>query len=179
MVRRVVTARAGDGRSVVAGDDEVAPVTVKALPGYEWHRIWSTDQSTLVPMEQGRGVDGSHFPPPGGVRFTVYVVPPASKTGPAAPSEEARQELEAKLPGRSVHMESDQAGMHTTASVDFVCVLSGEIWLELDEGEVHLQAGDTVVQNATRHAWRNKGLEPCRLAICLLGLPASVISSRS
>lgn len=176
MVRRVVTARAEDGRSVVAGDDEVEPVTVRALPGYEWHRVWSADGSVLTPIEQGRRVDGSHFPPPGGVRFNVFVVPPASDARPAELSGELQRELEAKLPGRSAHMESDEAGMHATASVDFVCVLSGEIWLELDEGEVHLRAGDTVVQGAARHAWRNTGSEPCRMAVCLLGLPASVIS---
>ena len=49
-------------------------------------------------------------------------------------------------------------GMHTTATIDFEVVLDGEIWLELDDGvEVHLRAGDTVVQNGTRHAWRNHG----------------------
>ena len=29
--------------------------------------------------------------------------------------------------------------------------------------------GDTVVQNGTRHAWRNKGRKPCRLVFCLVG----------
>jgi quercetin dioxygenase-like cupin family protein len=52
----------------------------------------------------------------------------------------------------------------------FEYVLSGEVWLELDDGkEVHLRAGDVVVQNGTRHAWRNKNTEPCRLVICLIG----------
>ena len=33
----------------------------------------------------------------------------------------------------------------------------GAIWLELDDGKiVHLKRGDVVVQNGTRHAWRNK-----------------------
>ena len=60
--------------------------------------------------------------------------------------------------------------MHTSDTIDFEYVLSGEVWLELDDGkEVHLRAGDTVVQNGTRHAWRNKGTEPCRLVFCLIG----------
>jgi mannose-6-phosphate isomerase-like protein (cupin superfamily) len=176
-VRRVVTARSADGRSVIAGDVKLQPVTVSALPGYEWHRLWGTDESALVEFEAGTRPVTSHFPPPGGVRFNIFVVPPASAAGPVAPSEADQRELEAKLPGRSEHMEADEAGMHATASVDFICVLNGEIWLELDEGEVHLRAGDTVVQNATRHAWRNKGVEPCRLAICLVGLPRSVLDS--
>lgn len=66
-------------------------------------------------------------------------------------------------------MESDQRGMHRTPSVDLVCVLSGEVRLELDDETVHLREGDCVVQNATRHAWRNVGDRPCTMAIVLLG----------
>ncbi len=54
--------------------------------------------------------------------------------------------------------------------IDFEYIISGEVWLELDDGEeVHLRAGDTVVQNGTRHAWHNKSSEPCRIVVCLIG----------
>ena len=69
-------------------------------------------------------------------------------------------------------MESDQDGMHRTPTVDLICVLSGEIWLELDAEEVHLREGDCVVQNGTRHAWRNKGDRPCTMAVVLVGAGA-------
>ena len=60
--------------------------------------------------------------------------------------------------------------MHTTDSVDYVLVLDGEAWLELDDGQVsHLRAGDVVVQNGTRHAWRNLGTEPVTLAVVQVG----------
>jgi quercetin dioxygenase-like cupin family protein len=62
--------------------------------------------------------------------------------------------------------------MHTTDSIDFEYIVSGEVWLELDDGAtVHLRAGDTVVQNGTRHAWRNRGTEPCRVVVFMLGVP--------
>ena len=49
-------------------------------------------------------------------------------------------------------------------------VLEGEVWLELDNGvEVHLKPGDTVVQNGTRHAWRNHGTETCRMVVFIAG----------
>jgi hypothetical protein len=38
----------------------------------------------------------------------------------------------------------------------------------IDEGEVHLKAGDVVVQQATNHAWVNRGKEPCRIAFILM-----------
>jgi len=59
--------------------------------------------------------------------------------------------------------------MHRTPSVDLICVLSGEIWLELEAQEVHLREDDCVVQNGTRHAWRNKGDRPCTMVIVLVG----------
>jgi quercetin dioxygenase-like cupin family protein len=46
--------------------------------------------------------------------------------------------------------------MHRTHSIDYAVVLSGEVELELDNGEVvRLQAGDVVVQRGTNHLWRN------------------------
>ena len=77
--------------------------------------------------------------------------------------ESAMAELEEKLPGMVGHMEPDAPGMHTTDTVDFEVVLSGEVVLELDDGaEVTLKQGDTVVQNGTRHAWHNRGRRPRR-----------------
>jgi quercetin dioxygenase-like cupin family protein len=44
------------------------------------------------------------------------------------------------------------------------------MWLELDDGEtLHLKRGDVVVQNGTRHAWRNKGTEPVTMLFFLNG----------
>jgi len=69
-------------------------------------------------------------------------------------------------------MESAQDGMHRTPSVDLICVLSGEIWLELDSEEVLLREGDCVIQNGTRHAWRNTSDSPCTMAVVLVGVGA-------
>jgi uncharacterized cupin superfamily protein len=47
-------------------------------------------------------------------------------------------------------------------------VLEGEICLLLDEGEVRLEAGDVVVQQATNHARVNRSSAPCRLAMVFI-----------
>ena len=39
---------------------------------------------------------------------------------------------------------------------------------ETAEGEVHLRAGDVVVQQATSHPWVNRGNAPCRVAFVLI-----------
>jgi quercetin dioxygenase-like cupin family protein len=179
-VRRVVTGHSGE-RSAVAGDHLVEPVVVSALPGYSWHRIWSQDQPPAarggrdyreaMEGQQGPppGAGQAHFPPPGGLRFTIYTVPPQG-TGPAAErTAGAGRELERALPGRSRYMEAGQDGMHRTPTLDLICVLSGDVWLELDDGAIHLHQGDCVVQNGTRHAWRNRSDAPCSMAVVLIG----------
>jgi quercetin dioxygenase-like cupin family protein len=60
--------------------------------------------------------------------------------------------------------------MHKTNTVDYAVVYEGEIWLELDDTKtVHLKKVDVVVQNGTRHAWRNKGTAPVTMLFFLNG----------
>ena len=46
--------------------------------------------------------------------------------------------------------------MHRTETIDYAIVLSGEITMLLDVGEVVLNAGDILVQCGTNHAWVNR-----------------------
>ena len=57
---------------------------------------------------------------------------------------------------------------HQTDSVDYAVVLSGKIDMQLDEEEVHLKAGDVIVQRGTMHNWVNRGTEPCMIAFVLI-----------
>ena len=57
---------------------------------------------------------------------------------------------------------------HKTDSIDYAIVLSGEMWMELDEQEVHLRPGDVVVQRSTIHNWVNRGTEPCVMVFILI-----------
>jgi mannose-6-phosphate isomerase-like protein (cupin superfamily) len=60
------------------------------------------------------------------------------------------------------------AHMHRTRSVDYAIVLSGAIDMLLDDSQVHLRAGDILVQQGTNHAWVNNGSEVCRIAFVLI-----------
>ena len=57
---------------------------------------------------------------------------------------------------------------HRTDSIDYAVILSGEIDMQMDEGEVHLKAGDVVVQRGTTHNWVNRGTAPCVIAFVLI-----------
>jgi quercetin dioxygenase-like cupin family protein len=62
---------------------------------------------------------------------------------------------------------------HRTDSIDYACILSGEIDMEMDGANVHLKAGDVIVQRGTIHNWINRGTEPCVIAFVLIAaLPA-------
>jgi mannose-6-phosphate isomerase-like protein (cupin superfamily) len=169
--RLIVTGLDADGKSSVISDRHIEPRMAAAMPGYGWHRIWSWDETPTVPND-GVEPDGPyHFPAPGGVRFIVFTVPPGTVAPPEGLDAEAsKRELEEKFPGRAAHMESHQTGLHTTATIDFIYVAEGEIWLEVDDNqEVHLKTGDTLVQNGVRHAWRNHGKKPCTLVVTIVG----------
>jgi mannose-6-phosphate isomerase-like protein (cupin superfamily) len=169
----VVTGHDRNGKAVFASDQEVEPLTAALIPGSEHHRLWGADQAPTFPGDGSPTAQPTHFPPLGGYRFEFFTVPPRPRTitFPADVDLQAGlAEIEEKMPGLLAHMEPDNPGMHTTDTIDFEVVLSGEVILELDDGvEKVLRPGDTVVQNGTRHRWGNRGTEPAVVAVVLIG----------
>jgi hypothetical protein len=168
----VVTGHDAEGRAVVASDTMVDGVRPALTPGIEFHRLWGADDVPSFPDNGAEPAYRTYFPSVGGFRFAMVTVPPDSQRSPRDVDDIAAAfaEFETALPGLAGHMEPDEPGMHTTATIDFEIVLEGEVWLELDDGEeVHLQPGDTVVQNGTRHAWRNHSDTMARLAVFIVG----------
>jgi mannose-6-phosphate isomerase-like protein (cupin superfamily) len=170
-IRRVVTGHDADGRAVFASDEVVEPITSAIVPGFEFFRLWGGDEPCRFPDDGSPPPAAQYFPPLGGFRFGLFTVPPDRTSQlDELDFESALGEMEEKLPGMAAHMEPDAPGMHTTASVDYEFVVSGRVVLELDDGAtVELGPGDTVVQNGTRHAWRNPFDEPCQMVVVLVG----------
>ena len=138
-VRRVVTGHDTEGRALVS-IDEIATNIVRKRPGYESTVIWSTES---FPADLKDTTDGA-----------TRAVPTAVPNGTVF---------------RVVRYEPGVAPrVHRTQSLDYAVVISGEIDMELEKGdEVHLKAGDVVVQRATVHNWINRGTEPCIIAYVL------------
>jgi mannose-6-phosphate isomerase-like protein (cupin superfamily) len=178
-VRRVVTGHDAEGKATFVHDEQVAPVTVTLSPGNEFHQLWGADSTRTFPDDGSRPDFTTYFPPVGGFRFGFFTIPP--DRGRVAPAEidlgGALAELEQKLPGLAKYAEADHPGMHTTATIDYGIVLSGRATLELDDGvKVVLDAGDTYIQNGTRHRWSNSGDVPAVLAITLVGANHSKVN---
>jgi len=170
--RRVVTGHDADGKAVFVSDEKVEPVTLALMPGSEFHQLWGTDETSSFPDDGARPTAPRYFPPVHGCRFGFFTVPPDGGAGVPADIDivAALAEFEEKLPGLAEHVEPDDPGMHTTATIDFGVVLSGAATLELDNGaKVVLGAGDTYVQNGTRHRWSNSGSVPAVLAVAIVG----------
>ncbi len=177
-VRRVVTGIGPEGRSGVVLD-AAAPRTFEysSVPGFASALIWSTPAKATV----GRGTprddspQATFVPGPGETRLLIVTFPPdavmmRSDFDPAA----FGAEFAANAPGLAERFEMDHPGMHTTDSIDYDVVLEGEIVLELDDGkQVTLRPHDVVVQNGTRHAWRNRSDKPAKILFVLVGAPRS------
>lgn len=170
--RRVVTGHDAAGKAVFVSDEAVAPVTLALLPGSEFHRLWGNDSTASFPDDGSKPAAPRYFPPVGGTRFGFFTIPPDGGAGAPADLDitAALAEFDERLPGMAEHLEVDNPGMHTTATIDYGIVLSGEVTLELDDGaNVTLGAGDTYIQNGTRHRWSNTGDVPAVLAVMLVG----------
>jgi mannose-6-phosphate isomerase-like protein (cupin superfamily) len=170
-IRRVITGQTGDGTSVFVSDELLDADTVALMPTTEFHRIWGSDVTVALPASGAPANAPRFFPPAEGFRFLVWTIGPSEARLPEnLDIGAAMQELETRLPGLIDHNDPDDPGMHTTDTVDFDYVVSGEVFMELDNGaEVHLRPGDCVVQNGTRHRWTNRGSQPCTIVTALVG----------
>jgi mannose-6-phosphate isomerase-like protein (cupin superfamily) len=170
-VRRVVTGHDVEGRARVVDDRAVEPITSKLMPGCATYRLWGRDERPTFPDDGSPRRAEAYYPPRDGSRFMINTIAPGELVPPPDLDEAAAlAELERLMPGAMAAMEPDTPGMHTTDSIDYVLVVSGEVTLDLDDGEqAMLRAGDVVVQNGTRHAWRNHGTEPCTIVGVAIG----------
>jgi quercetin dioxygenase-like cupin family protein len=149
-VRRVVTGHDAGGRAVVK-IDEVSKNIVANRPGASAAVIWTTD---TIPADNSGDADaglkkvGTTLP--GGTVFRVVEFSPG--VSPRA---------------------------HRTDSIDYAVVISGEIDMELEKGsEVHLKAGDVLVQRGTLHNWINRGKAPCVIAFALIDAKPAVAGGK-
>jgi mannose-6-phosphate isomerase-like protein (cupin superfamily) len=169
--RRVVTAEA-HGKSVIQSDEFLQNYNFETVPGYIHRLVWAN--SSIPDLSQQQKMDRypeSVVPGPGGTSLHLVTFPPSSVfADPSFDGEAARSEALIRLRGLADHFEKEDPAMHKTNTVDYAVVYDGEIWLELDDGKtVHLKKGDIVVQNGTRHAWRNKGTAPVTMLFFLNG----------
>jgi mannose-6-phosphate isomerase-like protein (cupin superfamily) len=165
-VRRVVTKIDSSGKAVAMFDGQVqltsfrSPnpasemwVTENSPPDFSWTADRAKTKVGLVPPKNGTIFRIVDFVPTTPKIESMDINTMMKVVGDHAPAK--------GLPPR-------HPMMHRTRSVDYAIIMSGEIDMLMDEGEVHLKAGDVVVQQATNHAWVNRSGKPCRVAFILM-----------
>lgn len=167
--RRVVTGIDGDGKSYFVHDGPTpASVDIGAISIDD---VWVDDPGRPDPDAADDPVAGDRLSlvgPPGGSVVRVGTFWPPTRTD--GPSEDDIASDLARWDAGDA-MEDGEDGWHTTATIDYGIVISGQVELGLDRGWVRLGPGDVVVQRATRHAWRHVGDEPCQIAWVLISSP--------
>ena len=139
--RRVVTGHDASGKAVVLFDGPAPNVKLREASGLTSTLLWVTDESPadISGADDRAAREIGIAPPANGTIFRIVDFPP---TGAGL--------------------------MHRTRSIDYAVVLEGEIDMLLDDSEVHLRAGDVLVQKGTHHAWVNRRSESCRIAFVLV-----------
>ena len=182
-IRRVVTGHDKNGKSVFLMDGPAPNVKEMAsMPGLALTDLWETSST---PADNGGDADAAARPirlePPSmGSILRIVEFPPDAAWRGNADSLEAFKSIGA---GHAKDQSNSDPMMHTTATVDYLIVLKGEIVAILDTGETLLKAGDIMIQRGTNHSWSVRGNEPCILAAILidakpLGLAAKVAKAR-
>lgn len=159
-MRRIVTGHR-NGKSVILEDKEI-PGQGDAFPGF--FPLWKTKGVPAIPLENEdyKQPLPLHFPEPECTTVLIFVLPPEEVV--------MKMAKEKGIDMEKAHQDNDKRPMHTTDTVDYDIVMSGEIWMEVDDGvEVHLKPFDCVVQNGTRHGWRNKSTKNCVVASMIIG----------
>jgi mannose-6-phosphate isomerase-like protein (cupin superfamily) len=167
-IRRVVTGLDANNKAVVLFDSRLP--LASGPYGLASTNMWITDSYPPAlsftkddPATRPIGIS----PPDNGTKFRVVEFPPLDAATEAKMDPNFLQKsVGEKAPVRGVPVTHPL--MHRTRSLDYAVVLSGEIDMMLDETSVHLKPGDVIVQQATNHAWVNRGKEPCRILFVLM-----------
>jgi mannose-6-phosphate isomerase-like protein (cupin superfamily) len=167
-VRRIVVVDENDRSKCIADGPSPDVRTDPARPGFASTRIWVTDRtpSRLKGVRESLHRPHTIEPPAGGSVCRVVTFPPDDTYKGKVGAKEVQAYFAAMgSPGASTYSpKAPHPYMQKTRALDFCLVLEGEITLVLDTEEVHLKAGDTVVQRGTNHAWSNRSNKPCVIA---------------
>ncbi len=168
-VRRVVTGHDANGRSIFLSDGPAPSVYVpQGNPNVSLTDLWITAE---MPASNAGDADSTMaapfqlLPPQNGTVVRILELPPDAERD-YGNTEEYFKGMGGD--GNLIKGSKRHPGMHCTDTVDYIVILTGEIWALMDDGEVLLRAGDCLIQRGTNHAWSNRSDKPCRFVAVLV-----------
>jgi quercetin dioxygenase-like cupin family protein len=149
-VRRIVTGHDEFGKGIVASDEDLTAVSRGLGPGISGCEIWSTNSMPVDNSMEAEAAQRAGF-----VKKYNYV---GSGQGTTV---------------RIVEWASGHAMFpHRTETMDYSIVLSGEIDVEFDSGQVvTMKQGDIIVMRGVTHTWKNKSALPAVAFILIDAAP--------
>jgi quercetin dioxygenase-like cupin family protein len=173
-IRRVVTGHDASGKAVVLEDGPAPAVrTNPKRPGHISTDLWKTSASpVIVRREEADPTAGAKqiHPPPHGTVFRISEIAPETESIRNMDASQAKEVFKAMGNENASTFGQNQRHpfMHRTQTIDYAVVLEGEIVMLLDEEDVHLKAGDVVIQRGTNHAWSNRSDKPAKMLYVLI-----------
>lgn len=172
-IRRVVTGHDSEGRAVIVSDEIVKTAfEVPVWPGRGVTAVWTATEGPVSNRDEDVVLPPTGFPKPGsgGASFMIMHIPPESELEKMTPEDRAT----ATVPVARTFPEAFEVDvsksyqMHATDTMDYLILLSGELTLLVDDGEVTLKPFDTVIQRGVNHGWINRGTEPALIMSAVL-----------
>ncbi len=165
--RIVITDRQANKSSVVSDGPAPDVRTDPARPGFALQRMWVTDGTPAKIVLETLHLRHVIEPPANGSVLNVVTFPPdAGWQGKVGAREVEAFFRSVGAPGASTWSpQAPHPYMQKMRTLDFGIVLEGEVVLVLDTQEVHLKAGDFIVQRGTNHAWSNRTGKPATVVI--------------
>jgi mannose-6-phosphate isomerase-like protein (cupin superfamily) len=167
-IRRVVTTVDKDGKAVVLFDGANSHKVVRPNRSVTSRLVWVTDQTPAdISGTTDRAATNIGIAPPhNGSVFRIIDIPPTPPEIETLEQDYLHKQIGDHAPRKGLPPRHPL--MHRTLTIDYAIIMQGEIDMLLDDSEVHLKAGDVLVQQGTNHAWVNRGTEPCRIAFILI-----------
>jgi mannose-6-phosphate isomerase-like protein (cupin superfamily) len=173
-IRRVVTGHDERGRAIVLSDGPAPFMHVNKLdPNWYSIDLWRTHETPAKIVSQAEEPTSGprrQMPTKNGTVLRINHFPPESETVRTMTPADSLRVFEGL--GNPAAATFGKGGrhplMHRTETIDYAIVLSGQITMVMDDQDVHLEAGDVLIQCGTNHAWSNRSKEPCMVAFILI-----------
>lgn len=152
LIPRVIVTGQKNGKDTIISDSQATQV-IQHESGFVISDIWATQTmpvtSFLSAVKDNDVLPNVH---PQGTLFRYVAIPPDVEVKKYFPDKQGQP----------------HPLMHQTPTLDYIIILSGQLYLMMEDTETLLNPGDIVIQCATNHAWSNRTEATClQLAILL------------
>lgn len=150
-----------NGNSTILNTRDIQAIQpMPEIPSFSITNMYYTEDYPLTTQTMHNDKPYDINLPPNAVRFLKCTIPPIKQIIKELNNPEV-QSAEAFV----------AFGMHKTPSVDYFCIVKGNVTLYMENGSTHeFTTGSAFAMRGASHAWINFGDEDCELVGVMLGV---------